>query len=348
MISYTTGPGPMAVKIADLNNDSFLDIVVANHDGNTTSIFLGHGNGSFHWHSDLFNGPNAGTNGIAINDINQDNHLDIIVVNRKNSNIGVFLGEGNGTFSKQRTFSTGYNSTPAGLALNDLNGDQFLDIVVTDHENDKLHVFFGMGDGQFDSKYTFFTGNYSGPYLVVINDFNKDNRSDIAVGSGDGDSIGIFLSNGIGTFSEQVKYNIASGPYALDTDDFNRDGFVDIVTANYNSNDTTILFGHGDGTFRKYKTFSTGIGSLPYAILSEDFNRDNIKDLIVANSGSDNTGILIGYGNGRFKNIEMYSNGIGSYPVDVAVGDFNDDNKLDFVSVNYKTHSIGVFLSTCS
>lgn len=348
MISYPTGEGPMAVKIADLNNDHFLDIVVANYDGNTTSIFLGHGNGSFYWYLDLWNGPNAGTNGISINDINQDNHLDIIVVNRRGSNIGVFFGDGHGNFSTQMNFSTGSNSTPAGLALHDLNNDQFLDIVVTDHENDKLYVFFGTSNGQFNKKYTFFTGNYSGPYLVLINDFNNDNRSDIAVGSGDGDSIGIFLSNGIGTFSEQLKYNIASGPYALDTDDFNGDGIADIVTANYNSNDTTILFGNGDGTFRKYKTFSTGTGSLPYAILSEDFNRDNIKDLIVANSGTDNTGILIGYGHGKFKRVEMYSNGMGSYPVDIAVADLNNDNKLDFVSANNQQNSIGVFLSTCS
>jgi hypothetical protein len=348
MTSYTTGAGPMAVKIADLNNDSFLDVVVANLNGNTTSILLGYGNGSFQWHSDLWNGLNAGTNGIAIDDINHDNHLDIVVVNRKASNIGVFLGEGYGNFSKQVTFSTGNGSTPAGLALGDLNNDNFLDVVVTDHENDKLHVFFGRGDGTFLQKLTLFTGNYSGPYLVLIKDFNSDNRSDIAVGCGDGNNIGIFLSNGTGTFSEEMKYNIESGPYALDVADFNGDGIVDIVSGNYNSNDTTILFGHIDGTFTKQKSFSTGIDSLPYAVLSKDFNRDNIQDLIVANSGTDNIGILIGYKHEKFQNLRTYSTGIGSYPVDVAVADLNNDKKLDFISANHMNNSIGVFLSTCS
>jgi hypothetical protein len=50
---------------------------------------------------------------------------------------------------------------------------------------------------------------------------------------------------------------------------------------------------HDAGTFRQQKTFSTDDGSFPYAMDSGDFNRNKIQDLIVANSGTHNIGILL-------------------------------------------------------
>lgn len=120
------------------------------------------------------------------------------------------------------------------------------------------------------------------------------------------------------------------------------------MTANYDGNSATLLVGNGDGSFRQRNSFSIGSGSLPYAIAAGDFNRDNIQDLIIANSGTNNVSILLGYGNGKFRNQQTYSTGNGSSPVDVAVGDLNGDNRLDFVSVNHDHNTIGVFLSTCS
>lgn len=348
MIAHGTGAKPMAVKTADFNNDSFLDLVVANHDGNTTSIYIGYGNGNFKKPVDLVNGPHAGTNGIAIHDINKDNQLDIIVVNRDGSNIGVFLGQGNGSFSEQITSYTGNGSSPAGLALGDLNNDTILDVVVTDHVNDFLHVFLGLGNGSFQMIHTLWTGNGSGPYLVVINDFNRDKRLDIAVGNGDGNYLGIFLGDGTGSFSAQITHRIETGPYALVVADFDRDGILDIITANYYENNTSVLLGNGDGTFRERNTFSTGSGSLPYAIAIGDFNNDNIPDLIIPNSGTDNVGILLGYGKAKFRTQKTFSTGIGSGPVEITVGDFNRDNRLDFVSVNPDHNTIGIFLSTCA
>lgn len=204
MIPYAVGVGPMAIKIVDLNNDSFLDLVLASFNGSTTSIFLGNGNGSFGESIDLSNCPNAGTNGIAIGDINKDNLLDILVVNREASNVGIFLGQNNkGNYSKQITFSTGTGSTPTELALGDLNNDTFLDLVISDHENGRLLIFLGYGNTTFIQTLVLTTGNNSGLYLVVINDFNKDNRLDMAVGNGDfgGNYVGTYLGNGTGDFS---------------------------------------------------------------------------------------------------------------------------------------------------
>lgn len=348
MIIQATGAGPMSVKAADFNNDTFLDLAVANYDGGTTSILLGNGNGRFGKRIDLLNGVYAGTNGIAIGDINKDNRLDIVVVNRNISNVGIFLGVGDGNFLSQTTISTGSGSSPAGLALHDLNNDTILDLVVTDHVNSMLLIFLGTGNGSFTKAQILRTDDNAGPYFVIIDDFDSDSLFDIAVGNGDGDYIGLYLGYGTRHFSRQIAHDIQSGPYALVATDVNRDGLLDIVTANYYGNNTSVLLGNGDGTFREKNTFPTGCGSLPYAIAIGDFNRDDIQDLIVPNSGTHNIGILIGNGNGKFRNQKTYSTGDGSGPVDVTVGDLNGDNRLDFISANYHNNSVGIFLSTCA
>ena len=52
---------------------------------------------------------------VAVGDFNNDRRLDIVVANYWTNNIGVFLGDGNGTFSSQKTYSTGYNSGPISV-----------------------------------------------------------------------------------------------------------------------------------------------------------------------------------------------------------------------------------------
>ncbi|CAF1287322.1 unnamed protein product [Rotaria sp. Silwood1] len=66
----------------------------------------------------------------TVGDFNNDTILDIVVVNRGNDTIGIFLGWGNGFFSSQTTFMTGFNSQPNAVAVGDFNNDTLLDIIV--------------------------------------------------------------------------------------------------------------------------------------------------------------------------------------------------------------------------
>jgi hypothetical protein len=56
-------------------------------------------------------------------------------------------------------------------------------------------------------------------------------------------------------------------------------------------------------------------------------------------------GIFLGFGNGSFANQMTYST--GSYSISVAVGDFNNDRKLDFAVINNGTDSLKILLQTC-
>jgi hypothetical protein len=65
-------------------------------------------------------------------------------------------------------------------------------------------------------------------------------------------------------------------------------------------------------------------------------------DIIVVNSGNDNVGVFLGYGNGLFANQTTYPT--GRRPLSVAVGDFNNDIRLDIVVANFDSNNVGVLL----
>jgi hypothetical protein len=78
-----------------------------------------------------------------------------------------------------------------------------------------------------------------------------------------------------------------------------------------------------------------------------DFNNDTFQDIIVVISGTSEIGILLGYGNGTFADPVMLSMDYGTLPFLVAIGDFNNDRKLDFAVANQGTDNLKIRLQIC-
>jgi hypothetical protein len=347
---YLTGSGsyPWCTAVADFNKDSHLDIVVCNYWGSTIGIFLGFGNGTFSSQTTYSTGNNSGPISIAVGDFNNDSRLDIVVANHLNYNIGIFLGYGNGTFSRQVTFSTGTNSYPISVAVADFNNDSRLDIVVADFWADRIDLFFGYGDGTFSDVITYSTGSYSGPVSVVVGDFNNDTQLDVAVTNSNTDNIGVFFGNGNGTFSSQTTFSTGNGSrsYSMAIGDFNNDNQLDIAIANLGNNNFGVLLGCVNGTFFSQLTYLTGDGSQPQFIAVGDFNNDSRLDVVVANQATDNVAVFLGYASESFLSAPAYSTGFSSQPTSIAVGDFNNDTRLDIVVTNNGTDNVMVLFGS--
>jgi hypothetical protein len=348
MMTYSTGDYsyPNGIAVDDFNNDGRLDIVVATYGTNNVCILPGYGNGSFAAIITYSTGNASSPKDVAVGDINNDDRLDIVVANYNAKNVGVLLGYGNGSFSVVETYSTGESSTPWAVTIIDLDIDGQLDIIVANFRANNVGIFFGYGNGSFQNQLIYSTGYQSWPTDVTFGDFNSDNRLDIAVPIQNTNNIGILFGYGNRTFADMMNYStgVGSVPKYVRVGDFNNDIHLDIAVINSGTNNIVILFGLGDGTFLLGTAYSTGIGSEPDALAIGDLNKDGRLDIVVANYYAYNIGVFFGYGNQLFAGATTYTSGDGSQPHSVAIGDLNNDGWSDIVVANYGTDNVGVLL----
>jgi hypothetical protein len=334
---------PYSIAVGDFNNDSRLDIAVANLWANNVGVLLGYGDGTFANQTTYPTGDAYNPHWVAIGDFNNDSRPDIAVANLWMNKVGVLLGYGDGTFVSQTTYSTGVYSYPYSVSIGDFNNDGRPDIAVANFGTGNVGVLLGYGDGTFASQTTYQTGYGSGPAGVAVGDFNNDSRPDIAVANAWANNVGVLLGNGDGTFPFLLcNYEIDSHPSSVAVGDFNNDSRLDIAFANSGSDNVGILLGYGDGQFSSHMIYPTGCQSHPNSIILDDFNNDNRLDIVVSNFGTGNVGILLGNGNGTFASQTTYSTDANSQPYSVAVGDFNNDSRLDIAVANLGTNNVGI------
>jgi hypothetical protein len=319
---------PLGMTAADLNRDGKLDLVTANENGDV-SVFLGNGDGTFQAGRDYVVGSQSNElDSVVAVDVNGDGKLDLIACLVSTAQVGVLLGNGDGTFGTASLYATN-GGLPQSILVADFNGDGFTDIAVANYGSNTIGVLLGNGDGTFRTAIN--SASSFGPEYFVVGDFNKDGKLDVVTSAPDAGGISIMLGNGDGTFKPPVTYPAGFGPLALVSGDFNGDGNLDVVvTSNMDAqtNPISVFLGNGDGTFQPYVQFN--VGDFPSQIVAGDLDGDGKLDLIVMNSdiffGGPTLSVLFGVGNGTFLPQVVFPVAANST---IVPGDFNGDGRLD-------------------
>ncbi|CAF5218671.1 unnamed protein product, partial [Rotaria magnacalcarata] len=161
-----------------------------------------------------------------------------------------------------------------------------------------------------------------------------------------GNSVSVLLGYGNGSFQNRMTLSTGFGPQSVGVGDFNNDTRLDIVVVNSYSNNVSILLQYNRGFLRDEKTYATGGGSdLRYTVVG-DMNDDGQLDIVTANYGTNDVGILFGLGNGAFLNQMIFDTGVQSHPSCIALGYFNRDTELDFAVAYGGTMTVGIFLGS--
>jgi len=90
--------------------------------------------------------------------------------------------------------------------------------------------------------------------------------------------------------------------------------------------------------FQPAVTYSSGGGG-PISVAVADVNGDGNPDVLVANSGSNTVGVLLGNGDGTFQPPVTYGSG-GCSASSVAVADVNGDGKPDLLVTNWTSNCV--------
>jgi subtilisin family serine protease len=316
-------------------------------------------------------GPQSGqaVTAVALADVNGDGCVDAVTLDSLGT-ATFFPGLCDGTFdtSNKRIFGTGIIASAAALA--DFNGDGKLDLVSSSVPflSDALYastpansisVQFGDGTGNFGVP-TLFRGE---PQMVSLAaaDLKKNGRPEIITVNQQTDTISVYQNDGSGNFGgpkggyagyllNGQMHAVGNAPLSnFAVLDVNGDGLPDLATLEVGEQfpeptKMTVMLNNGAGGFGP--PVRTPILDVNYDVndfFLADFRNTGRKDLLVFAFYLPSTpqfgpsyGFAQGNGDGTFqKPVWTGLQSAGIFPVRFAIGDFNNDGKLDFLIVSY-------------
>jgi hypothetical protein len=283
-----------------------------------------------------FNYPLLGNTHVAA-DLNGDGRLDLVGSGQNSAD--VMLNNGDGTFRAKVQYPVGGQSQD--VAAGDFNGDGRIDVVSTINTPQiSLSLLLGNGDGTFNVAINFpNTSGFDSPD-VVATDLNNDGKLDIVIlhmiacftaPCVAAEVITVMLGNGDGTFQTR-DLAAPQHMHAMEAGDFNRDGIQDLAIGSENTK-LHILLGAGDGTFVRQPEMTLVPGGDLFSAVNDvdvaDFNRDTIQDLVVPLGNGNGNVVLLGNGDGTFRQSFRITENAVSSPLNLAVADFNLDGSQD-------------------
>jgi len=132
------GTNPRSVIFSDVDVDGDLDMVTANQGSDDVTLYLNDGTGGF---PALTSFP-AGTTprNVVTTDVDLDGKFDLVVINETTNLVSVLLGDGAGGFGAANPVTVGGTTPMNTIQPVDVNGDQRVDLVTANRDNDTISV----------------------------------------------------------------------------------------------------------------------------------------------------------------------------------------------------------------
>lgn len=336
------------ITIADLNDDSRLDLVTSNiyiddsppHPSHVSvSLQRSATPGVFEDAVDYPVGADAQF--VVAGDLNDDGFTDLLATNYNDDSVSILMqsAAGNGVFLPEKIYPVARH--PDGSVPADVDGDGLNDIVTTGwHLAILLNTPGNAG--------TFIVGTTidTGTYLPSVDagDIDGDGRIDLVTTDITNGTVLVLLQDAApappGNYSSRTAYAAGDQPVSLELADVDGDLKLDLVVADLGTpsdpdtaNVAVLIQSHDPlarGEFLPAVEYATGARSQDVAV--GDLNHDNLADIAVANAGRlDDTGSISILIQGGTPGVFLKADNIAgkSQPLALAIGDIDDDGYND-------------------
>ncbi|MCX8157618.1 MAG: FG-GAP-like repeat-containing protein [Verrucomicrobiae bacterium] len=329
---------PVSVKLADLDGDKNLDLIVGFALSGATNIQVRYGLGDGTFGPPTYLRTLVNPLKVQVGDGNADKRPDILVANPAADGFSYLINSGVG-FAPFQAYLSPVGYAPSAIEVADFNSDGTNDLVVVNSSHNSISIYLGRADEIFVLHANLATG--PNPVAVVVDDFNKDGRLDLVIGNAGNNTLSVFLGYQDGTFATPLTMSAGggSGLTELAVDDFNADGYPDLLAVKYTSD---MIVGLRNNQFASFLPALTNSVSTPQGLVVVDLNQDKTNDLAVGLRGGSDIRVFRGVPNG-------YSL-VGDFPCNsdpraLAAGDLNGDLAPDLVVANATPDTISVLIN---
>lgn len=284
----TTADRSYSARLADMDVDGSLDVVISNDAPDSKLVYLNDGKGHFRVGSP-FGRPEWETRNATVADVNGDGLPDIIVANRADKAADaanyVCLNRGRGRFDADCVPFARYPATTITAA--DFNRDGAIDLVVPHRDGGRSYVYLGVPSGTFsDSRRVPFGPADATIRMAEVADFNGDGLLDIvAIDERTGTTI--YFGRRDGGFAAGTSIEgRATTPYALAVGDLDGNGRPDIIVGHVEA-PSAVYFNDGSGRRFTQVKFGDSKGTA-YGFAIGDLDRDGVLDIGMARSEAPN------------------------------------------------------------
>jgi hypothetical protein len=261
------GYSPYALVAADVDGDGWLDLVTADVEGNSVSVFRNQATlgvldtNSFAAYVTFAVG--AGPRTVAVADLDLDGRPEIVTANYGNSTISILRntsvpGQINASsFAARLDYPAGAGTF--GVVAADLDGDGRPDIATANNQGASVSLFRNVGMGPLAVSSFVPTATLSVPahaHFLYAADFDADGRLELVVNSYLGASMTVLRNQAdpgvldTNSFAAGITYGLSGRGHTAAFGDLNGDGKFDLIVDTEIA-DSIALFQnqHGDGAF---------------------------------------------------------------------------------------------------
>jgi hypothetical protein len=321
--------GGTAIEVADVDGDSWPDLLVAAGNSQSWSLLLGDGGGGFQAARELRAGEQPRK--VLAVDLDSDQDLDVVVLGGDSLEACVYLNPGDASFVQPPVIEfvppsyapCSYSNLESGDI--DLDGDR--DLVLGFSANFSsiygLAVRRNLGDGSFAPTETYPHPVF--PASVRLRDLDGDGWLDVLFGIAGAQVRVAYRRNlGNGTFGPIVQGPVVGcEAETLDAVDVDADGDLDVVSTCFGA--LKVCKRNTNGTYASAVSFT--ISSEATALAAGDFNADGRVDFATNTAVQGYPEILLANSSGGFQ--PPVSVPAGRDVKAFAVADVNADGDLD-------------------